>query len=162
MAPRPRTFDETAARFHTLVAKSESDDCWLWTGRVNRQGYGRTTVQGKKWLAHRFAYVLATREEIAGVCILHSCDNPPCCNPAHLSRGDRSENARQRTERGHSYTKPSLDEETARRILDEFTGRRGEQVALAKKYGTTLMVVHCLVRGKTKAFAHLHATTPST
>lgn len=32
-------------------------------------------------------------------CALHSCDNHRCINPDHLRPGDRTENARDRTER---------------------------------------------------------------
>lgn len=157
MAPKPRTCDELVAQFYALIARTEDEDaCWLWTGRVNKQGYGRMSVKGKEQLAHRLAYALATGQDPLGFCVLHECDNPPCCNPKHLSPGNRSENARQRTERGRSRGFPTISEDTARLIVSEFAGGRGEQKALAEKYGTTLAVVHALVRGKTKAFAHLN------
>lgn len=43
-------------------------------------------------LAHRFSYELATGEDITGLFVLHSCDNPPCCNPAHLRVGTQKDN----------------------------------------------------------------------
>lgn len=35
-----------------------------------------------------------------GPFVLHTCDNPPCCNPAHLYRGTALDNARDRDTRG--------------------------------------------------------------
>lgn len=76
------------------------DDCWPWTGCVNSSGYGSTRHHGSNYCAHRVAYSY-TREKIpfaapedkssAGF-VLHSCDNPPCCNPTHLSLGTLSKN----------------------------------------------------------------------
>ena len=37
------------------------------------------------------------------LCALHSCDNPPCCNPTHLRWGTISENTREAFERNHEY-----------------------------------------------------------
>ena len=36
--------------------------------------------------------------------VRHGCDNPPCCNPFHLSLGFRKDDARDRVERGHQWT----------------------------------------------------------
>ncbi len=33
---------------------------------------------------------------------MHSCDNPPCVNPAHLSAGTYSENAWDKTRKGRN------------------------------------------------------------
>lgn len=73
-------------------------DCWEWSGQRNREGYGSTPrVQGFRGQApHRVAWMLAN-DAIAipdGRMICHHCDNPPCCNPAHLYCGTGSDNAK--------------------------------------------------------------------
>lgn len=57
-------------------------------------GYGKLHVGGRQYrAAHRVAYeeFIGPLPDRAVVC--HSCDNPPCCNPAHLWLGTKSGNA---------------------------------------------------------------------
>jgi hypothetical protein len=37
-----------------------------------------------------------------GAVVLHACDNPPCCNPEHLSWGTQRENTADRVAKGRS------------------------------------------------------------
>ena len=76
--PRVPTLDE---RFWSLVHKT--DDCWLWTGRLNHSGYGQIDqwVNGKTqtWLTHRWALVQRVGSLPAETpCACHVCDNPAC------------------------------------------------------------------------------------
>ena len=67
--------------------------CMEWSGRVDRKGYGRVTVNGKHLAAHRFAWELANGPIPDGLHIRHFvCDNPPCCNPEHLLPGTHADN----------------------------------------------------------------------
>ena len=77
-------------------------ECWPWTGTTNRAGYGALwdPAQRRTVLAHRRAWELANGAIPYGAYILHSCDNPPCCNPAHLRPGTAKDNARDVVERG--------------------------------------------------------------
>lgn len=59
-------------------------DCWLWTGSANEDGYGSVRVGPTSILAHRAAYLLRHGIIPDGLCVCHSCDTPPCCNPSHL------------------------------------------------------------------------------
>lgn len=83
----------TPAKFWARVDRSHGPEaCWVWTGVRSSSGYGRTSLNGKQIPAHRLA-VLFVRGEVAdGRDLMHSCDNPVCCNPAHLSWGTRAEN----------------------------------------------------------------------
>lgn len=74
--------------------------CWEWPGRRYPKGYGKIERDGKDVRAHRYAYVLAKGPIPAGAMILHSCDNPPCCNPDHLRPGTAKENREDAISRG--------------------------------------------------------------
>lgn len=56
--------------------------CWLWTGKIDKQGYGRTGLHTK--LAHRVLYVEAFGEHAHGLELDHKCRVRCCCNPHHL------------------------------------------------------------------------------
>lgn len=83
-------------RFWARVQKSREDKCWLWQGSVNKDGYGRLQVgprgANRMWAAHRLAYALHNGPIPDGLWVLHHCDNPPCCNPAHLFLGTLADN----------------------------------------------------------------------
>ncbi len=68
----------------------------MWTGTIDRLGYGR--FGGK--LAHRFAWMFANGPIPAGSSILHSCDNRWCVNPRHLRPGTHLDNMKDMAVRG--------------------------------------------------------------
>lgn len=91
-------------------------ECWEWARARHPGGYGATCYNGKQTKAHRLAYLLFVGPLPDGAWVLHSCDNPPCCNPAHLYAGTATDNnrdtvRRQRRampvlhcKRGHEFT----------------------------------------------------------
>jgi hypothetical protein len=73
--------------------------CWLWEGAQTRGGYGciRIHIGRRKGImkkVHRLAYEEAYGPIPDGLWVLHHCDVPACCNPAHLYVGTRADNTR--------------------------------------------------------------------
>lgn len=85
--------EEARAKFLALVDARGPDECWPWAGTINTNGYGHFSAgsRGQTHIASRVAWFLANgRQPQESVC--HSCDNPPCCNPAHLWVGTHDQN----------------------------------------------------------------------
>lgn len=82
LAPLIGSSGYSERRFWEQVART--DDCWLWIGGAVNSGYGRTTIDGVKWLVHRYAYVVEYGDIPAGLVIDHTCRNKLCIRPDHL------------------------------------------------------------------------------
>lgn len=80
--------------FTTRIDRSAGvDACWAWMGAVDKDGYGRVTGGPYRCkVAHRVAFILANGNIPSRILVCHSCDNPPCCNPAHLWLGTNRAN----------------------------------------------------------------------
>lgn len=73
---------------------NEATGCWEWTGQKKKDkfAYGLIWIGDRNYRAHRVSYEIHKGPIPEGLDILHSCDNPPCINPDHLSVGTRGEN----------------------------------------------------------------------
>jgi hypothetical protein len=90
-----RTVEE---RFLAKVELEPNTGCWLWTGLLDRKGYGRFLVGSKTdgshrmVSSHRVAYELYVGPIPAGMSCLHRCDTPGCVAPPHLFLGTTRDN----------------------------------------------------------------------
>lgn len=92
-------------RFWVKVDRRGPKECWAWTAAVNEHGYGVFNPDGRhsgpSTKAHRFSIALAGIDP-GELVVRHSCDNPPCVNPAHLSVGTSADNSADMVARGRS------------------------------------------------------------
>lgn len=105
--PRPRR--SLADRLWSKVDRSGGPDaCWPFTGYCDEDGYGhlRAIEKGDPTLAHRIAYELENGP-LGDRCARHKCDNPPCCNPAHLIPGTNADNVADKVARGRQAAGPA-------------------------------------------------------
>lgn len=90
--PNTRT---TRERFFARIAVGAPDECWPWLGTADRDGYGTVSVEhdGHRYQrAHRAAWYFTNGHVPHGAMVCHRCDNPICCNPAHLFLGTAADN----------------------------------------------------------------------
>ncbi len=152
-----------AARFWRSVDKSGGPDaCWPWIGTTDpKNGYGHVTFLGRRTTAHRIAYELHYGVRIPeGLNGLHSCDNPICCNPTHISPDTQASNLEEMREKGRGYQFPVIfgeksphakltDAEVAE-IKAEYLRGEVSQSGLAKRYGVAQSHISRLVRGENR------------
>lgn len=129
--------DADKARFWSKV--DTSGDCWIWTGRFKskqpEEHYGLFYLGGRDILAHRVAYQLTHSPIPDGLFVCHRCDNPPCCNPAHLFPGDQLVNMHDMAakKRHWQYRRPEMQ-------------LRGERVKNAKLTEDQVREIRALAR----------------
>lgn len=143
-------------RFNAGVMKGRRDQCWPWKGCTNAAGYGRMSAGRKTQLkAHRVAWVIAHGQIPESICVLHRCDTPACCNPAHLFLGTKKDNTKDmlQKKRGsappHSYGEDhhntKFDASTAARIASDMRPAR----MVAAEHGISTKTVYRLRHGTT-------------
>lgn len=149
----PVTF---AARFWTRVDRGEPGECWEWRGCRHRFGHGQVSVPAgiigerhRTHYVHRVAYHLTHGPVPDGLFVCHSCDNPACCNPAHLIAGTQARNMRDMSARGRAraeHPRAILTEDNVRDIRRRRAS--GERcVDLAREYGVSYTCISLTSRG---------------
>lgn len=80
----------------------DHNGCHIVRNCKNGNGYGVVSRGGILYLAHRWQYMQHNGPIPDGMNVCHSCDNPPCINPAHLWLGTHADNARDRQSKGRT------------------------------------------------------------
>lgn len=77
----------TTKDFVRFQSKYKIDgDCWIWTDKPDKRGYGRFIIANINRLAHHISFVWFNNREPQGY-LQHSCQNKLCVNPAHIYEG---------------------------------------------------------------------------
>lgn len=79
-------------RLERLSTKTTSG-CIVWLGCKAGKGYGVISSRNGQVYTHRASWIIANGQIPDGLCILHTCDNPPCINPDHLWLGTFKDNS---------------------------------------------------------------------
>jgi hypothetical protein len=95
------------AQFEAFISPKPNSGCWLWSGSLDRKGYGQIRVPGGVLrCATHVALELAGRALPAGMIACHRCDNPSCVNPDHLFHGTHKDNTHDMMRKGRHSPPP--------------------------------------------------------
>lgn len=157
MEPYRLPDDAALRRFWSRVDRiDDATSCWRWLGTrvgTGKKGknlrYGTLRFDGRTMYAHRVSWQLANGLTVPrDVEILHSCDEPACVRPDHLSPGTHAENmadcARKRRircnpHRGEANYAAKLTPEKAQQIRDAWPA--SSMRALAARFGVSLATI---------------------
>ena len=81
---------------------NQTTDCWEFQGGKNNIGYGMIRDEKRMRTTHRVSYEEHVGPIPKGLCVMHSCDNPICCNPKHLSIGTHKQNTQDMFTKGRA------------------------------------------------------------
>lgn len=143
------------ARFRAKVAVGEPDACWLWTASCTGRGYGQLTVGRGKLAAHRLAWVLSHGPIPADAHVLHRCDRPRCCNPAHLFLGTHADNMQDAAaKRRLSVPRPGRHKVSTEQLAEiDALLRAGEPKAwIARQFGVSKTWVGLYAKGQRRQY----------
>lgn len=159
-------------RFWAKVDIRGPNECWPWKGATKPKGYGSFRVGRKTQTASRVAYALANGK--IELCGCHYCDNPPCCNPAHIFEGTNADNTADRDRKGRGVNRNNVrlteeqviaayfDPRPAIYVADELGVDRGhiKNIRAKKSWKHLTTDFPIIERPSGKSLANLGATAP--
>ena len=152
--PLPPLSSQDVARFWSRVDVRGPDECWPWKACRNPDGYGAYCIHGENYSTNRVALFIVSGEDPAALLACHTCDNPPCCNPAHLFKGTEKDNAQDREHKGRSNPPLGSDHGAAKfspeQIYEivEMWNLGHTQRAIAAHFGAWQFSISLIIRGK--------------
>lgn len=132
--------DTSPYRFWAKVDKS--GECWEWTGSTGSHGYGQIKWGARPKLAHRISWEMHHGRPPCA-CVLHTCDNRKCVNPAHLFDGTNADNMGDKAKKGRAAKK--LNAATVLEIRKSKVGI----ATLGRKYGVAKQTIWDIRKGIT-------------
>jgi hypothetical protein len=150
---------ERLRRFFSKLKRHESG-CLVWTAARHNKGYGEFVLRtGVKKRVHRLVWEIMNGPIPKGLQVLHTCDNPPCCEPTHLFLGTNLDNQRDMRAKGRDSKPPvyhranhpnaKLTEADVAEIRDLLKSET--QASIATRFGVCPSTIGYIKRGDTWA-----------
>ena len=150
-----RVATDPIIRFARYINKT--DTCWLWTGKIARNGYGHFHIPHRGHLgAHRFAYELHYGPILPGFQVCHRCDVRACVRPDHLFLGNNFDNMQDASRKGRM---PIGERNTHAKLTPEqvleIRALEGKErpTHIAKRYHVTMQNITAI--WKRKSWKHI-------
>lgn len=143
-------------RLWAKIDKRGPDDCWEWTASRLQGGYGninRGAGRGNA-LAHRAVFEGLNGAIPPGLVVRHRCDNPPCCNPAHLELGSQADNVADMMSRGRQVAPRGMHHHAAKLTdakVRDIRAASGGLRALVGHFGVPKSTISHIRTGRTWA-----------
>jgi hypothetical protein len=151
-------------RFYLHVHKTET--CWLWTGALDKDGYGRFWWNGRTGRTARFIFEWTYGALGEGLIPRHTCDNARCVRPDHLIAGTQADNIQDcwrrgraslnaRAMRGTENGNHKLTPDAVRAIRARYSKGAAPHPSpvslrgLAQEFGVSKYAIQCIVKGLT-------------
>lgn len=67
-----------------IYMKEDHSGCWIWSNSLDKDGYGRISINKKQTKAHRLIWELKNGKIPTGLVVDHKCKVRNCVNPEHL------------------------------------------------------------------------------
>ena len=93
--------------------------CLEWVKSCTTGGYGQTQYKGKRIYVHRLTMLLEGIDIPKDKFVLHTCDNPCCCNPDHLFLGTHQDNMDDKVRKGRQSHAKGIDAGMAKLSNDD-------------------------------------------
>lgn len=122
--------------------------CWEWIRGRNGSGYGIIEVDGRQYGVHRVSAVVFKGMEVnAKLDVCHDCDNPPCCNPDHLTPETRKYNIRDSVRKGRfTMERPRKLSKDIVRSMRKLSSMGIGTPTIGKLYGVTQPCVWSIIQ----------------
>ena len=143
-------------RFWTKIEKGQNEnDCWKWLAGKHKFGYGKIKIYGKTMGAHCFSFILHNGKIPIGKLILHSCNNPECCNPLHLYAGTYKDNSNDMIKadsqiKGENVNTAKLNKEQVLKIRKLYQSNKYTLKKIALLFRIGISTVHHIVTNNKK------------
>jgi hypothetical protein len=134
------------------------DECWPWQASKCNYGYGQLEVNGRPMRSNRLTYELTHGSIPDELEALHTCNNPPCCNPAHIYAGTQTDNMQDAKKAGRlhkfalkpgtAYPRAKLDDDKVRFIRSAYAAGTVTLKQLGMQFNVTEQMIWLVVHRK--------------
>ncbi len=147
-------------RFWNSVDIRGDDECWLWSGNINRpeedqRAVGQFSLDGKLYAASRVAWSLEHQRAVPDdLLVCHHCDTPRCMNiMSHTFLGTQKDNMddavqKGRTARGTGRPEAKLDDIGVLLCRHAYVNGLMGTVEMARRCGVAHSTMSYAVNGK--------------